>query len=167
MTAGELLVVILAVMLVIGFAALIVVLMRVLETLRDLRREVTDLRSETQPLLVDLRATTDDARHTVDEARTDLERFDKVLGSAEAIGDAVSGTVARTAFSSPVIKAAGLARGTARAWSRLRSGSQTDDANVIEVRGRSKAQLESTRPVPTRPASTQRTHLTTQRRKRA
>jgi hypothetical protein len=40
-------------------------------------------------------------------ARDDLERFDRVLGSAEAIGDAMagSGRVARTALSAPMIKA--------------------------------------------------------------
>jgi len=120
MTAGELAIVLAAVLCSIGFAALIVALLRVLDALRDLRREVADLRSETRPLLAELQATTDEARLTVDEARTDLERFDKVLGSAEAIGDAVSGRVARTAFSSPMIKATGFAKGTSRAWSRLR-----------------------------------------------
>lgn len=143
MSAGDLVVVLAAFVLTVGFAVLVVVLLRVHDTLRDLRREVADLRNETRPLLNELRATTDDARHTVDEARNDLERFDKVLGSAEAIGDAVSGTVARTAFSSPVIKAAGLARGTSRAWSRLRSGSSTRNDNVIDVRDRSNHQLES------------------------
>ncbi len=120
MTAGELVLVLAALLCAIGFAALVVVLMRVLDTLRDLQWEVADLHAETRPLLAELRATTDEARSTVDEARTDLERFDRVLGSAEAIGDAVSGRVARTAFSSPVIKAAGLAKGTSRAFSRLR-----------------------------------------------
>lgn len=120
MTAGELVVVLAAILLSLGFTALVVTLMRVLDTLRDLRNEVADLRSETRPLLAELIETTDEARHTVDEARTDLERFDRVLGSAEAIGDAVSGRVAKTAFSSPAIKAAGLARGTSRAVARLR-----------------------------------------------
>ena len=120
MTAGELVVVLAALLLSLGFTALVVTLMRVLDTLRDLRNEVADLRSETRPLLAELIETTDEARHTVDEARTDLERFDRVLGSAEAIGDAVSGRVARTAFSSPAIKAAGFARGTSRAVARLR-----------------------------------------------
>lgn len=132
MTAGELVLVVSAVMLVIGFAALIVVLLRVLDTLRDLRRDVIDLRNETRPLLVELRSTTDAARHTVDEARHDLERFDKVLGSAEAIGDAVGGRVARTAFSSPVIKAAGLAKGTSRVWSRLRGKPVTTSLARVE-----------------------------------
>ena len=120
MTAGELVVVLAAILLSLGFTALVVTLMRVLDTLRDLRNEVADLRSETRPLLAELIETTDEARHTVDEARTDLERFDRVLGSAEAIGEAVSGRVARTAFSSPAIKAAGFARGTSRAVARLR-----------------------------------------------
>ena len=122
MTAGELVVVMAAVLCAIGFAALVVVLMRVLDTLRDLRAEVRDLRAETTPLLEELRTTTDEARSTVDEAREDLERFDRVLGSAEAIGDAVSGRVARTAFSAPMIKATGFAKGTSRAFSRLRGG---------------------------------------------
>lgn len=120
MTAGELVVVLAALLCAIGFAALVVVLMRVLDMLRDLRYEVADLRSETRPLIEELRVTTDEARNTVDDARTDLERFDRVLGSAEAIGDAVSGRVARTAFSTPVIKATGLAKGTSRVLLRLR-----------------------------------------------
>ena len=56
--------------------------------------------------------------------RADLDRFDRVLGSAEAISGAVGRTnrVARTALSSPVIKAAGIATGTTRAVRRLRRG---------------------------------------------
>ncbi len=145
MTAGELVLILLALLLVIGFTALIVVLLRVHDTLRDLRQDVVQLRAETGPLLDEMRTTTDEAKHTVDEARTDLERFDKVLGSAEAIGDAVGGRVARTAFSSPAIKAAGLAKGTARAWSRLRGqpvvrtltmADREVAGNVIDVRDR-------------------------------
>ena len=144
MTAGDLVVVLAAVALLIGFAALIVVLLRVLDMLRDLRREVADLRAETRPLIAELRSTTDEAKSTVDEARHDLERFDKVLGSAEAIGDAVGARVTRTAFSSPAIKAAGLAKGTSRAWSRLRGRPNrrslpdwSGDAEVIDVTGAS------------------------------
>lgn len=142
MTASELVVIIAAFVLIIGFTALIVVLLRVLDTVRDLRREVVDLRSETRPLLDDLRTTTHEARSTVDEARTDLERFDKVLGSAEAIGDAVGGRIARTTFSSPAIKAAGLAKGTSRFWARLRGGAspralgQSVPGTMIDVNDR-------------------------------
>jgi uncharacterized protein YoxC len=126
-TAGDLLVVLAALLCALGFAALVVVLVRVLDTLRDLRYEVADLRAETVPLIEELRATTREARTTVDDARTDLERFDRVLGSAEAIGDAVSGRVARTAFSAPVIKATGFAKGTSRAFSRLRGAPVPSD----------------------------------------
>lgn len=122
MTAGELAIVLAAVLLTIGFAALVVVLMRVLDTLRTLRGELADLRHETRPLLAELRASTDEARDAVEEARHDLDRFDRVLGSAEAISGAVAGTgrVARLALSAPVIKATALATGTTRAARRLR-----------------------------------------------
>ncbi len=120
MSAGELLLVIAGVLCSIGFAALVVVLMRVLDALRDVRRELDDLRAEATPLIQELQDTTDEARATVNEARADLERFDRVLGSAEAIGDAVGATVARTSFSAPMIKAAGFARGTSRTIARLR-----------------------------------------------
>lgn len=138
MTAGDLVVVLSALLLTIGFAALIVVLLRVLDTLRDLRREVTDLRIETRPLIDELRSSAAEAKETVDEARQDLERFDKVLGSAEAIGDAVGSRVTKTAFSSPSIKAAGLATGASRTWARLRGTSRSSVApspasGVIDV----------------------------------
>ncbi len=122
MTAGELAIVVATVLCAIGFAALIVVLQRVLDTLRSLRREVESLRAETRPLLTDLQVSTDQARVAMAEARDDLDRFDRVLGSAEAISGAVAGAsrVARVALSTPVIKAAGIATGTGRAFRRLR-----------------------------------------------
>jgi len=122
MTAGELAVVLAAVLCCIGFAALIVVLVRVLDAMRDLRGDVVSLRQETGPLLAELRVSTADAKATVEEARDDLERFDRVLGSAEAISGALSGSsrVARVALSTPVIKTAALATGTSRAVRRLR-----------------------------------------------
>lgn len=122
MTAGDLAVVLGVVLCSIGFAALIVVLLRVLDTMRTLRGEVTSLREETRPLLEELRASTVDAKATMAEARDDLDRFDRVLGSAEAISGAVAGgsRVARAALSAPVIKTAALATGTTRAVRRLR-----------------------------------------------
>lgn len=133
MTAGELVLVVAAVLCSIGFAALIVVLLRVLDTLRDVRREVDQLRMETTPLIRELLATTDEARATVDEARADLERFDRVLGSAEAIGDAVGGRVARTTFSAPMIKATGFARGTSRTIARLRGAPKRTALGSVDV----------------------------------
>ena len=133
MSASELVLVLAAVLCSIGFAALIVVLLRVLDTLRDVRREVDQLRMETTPLIRELLETTDEARATVDEARADLERFDRVLGSAEAIGDAVGGRVARTTFSSPMIKATGIARGTSRTWARLRGAPRQPTFGAVAI----------------------------------
>src|SRR5690606_15830455 len=117
MSAGDLVVTLAAVLCAIGFAALIVVLMRVLDTLRALRAEVASLRAETRPLIAEMRDTAAEARTAMDTARTDLERFDRVLGSAEAVSDAVdqSGRAAGRLFSAPVIKAAGIVAGTRRA----------------------------------------------------
>ena len=122
MTAGDLAIVLAAVLCCIGFAALIVVLYRVLDTMRSLRSEVVSLREETRPLLDELRSSTAEAKASVTAARRDLERFDRVLGSAEAISGAVAGgsRVARVALSTPVIKTAALATGTSRAVRRLR-----------------------------------------------
>ena len=98
--------------------------MRVRDTMGALRTEVADLRAETALLLEALRTSTTDAREVMTAAREDLERFDKVLGSAEAISATAARTsrVARTTLSAPMIKAAGLATGTSRAVRRLRRG---------------------------------------------
>jgi hypothetical protein len=124
MTAEELVLVVGAVLGVLVFAALVVTLLRVRDALGALRSELAELHAETTPLLVELRTSTDDALAAVQAARDDLDRFDRVLGSAEAISAtaARSGRVARTTLSTPVIKAAGLATGTSRAVKRLRSG---------------------------------------------
>lgn len=120
MSAAELALIVAAVLCVIGFAALVVVLVRVLDALGAVRVEVDELRAETTPLIRELVVATEEARDAAQQARVDLERFDRVLGSAEAIGDAVSLRVARTTFSAPMIKAAGIVRGTSRTISRLR-----------------------------------------------
>ena len=107
----------------IGFAALSIVLMRVFDALRALRREVRQMREQTLPLITDLRSSTDEAKLAMDGAREDLERFDRVLGSAEAISDAVetSGRAARRLFAAPMIKAVGTVTGVKRAVGRLKS----------------------------------------------
>jgi uncharacterized protein YoxC len=115
MTAGELALVIATVLCVLGFTALVVALVFVFRSLGELRGAVEQLTAETQPLLAELRSS-------VDEARGDLDRFDKVLGSAEAISTSVEGAsrVARVALSAPVIKTVAIASGTSRAARRLR-----------------------------------------------
>jgi hypothetical protein len=139
MTAGDLAVTLAAVLCAIGFAALVVVLLRVVDSLTVLRGEIVALRAETGPLLDELRSSTAEARSTVEAARDDLERFDRVLGSAEAISGAVegSGRVVRTALSVPVIKVAGVATGTRRAWRRLRgTGHRVEIVRSVDERRR-------------------------------
>jgi hypothetical protein len=117
------------------------VLMRVLDTLRALRVEVESLRRETGPLLADLRESTDEARDAMDTAREDLERFDRVLGSAEAISDAMEGggRFAKRAFSAPMIKAAGIATGTSRTVRRLRRRDMSTDLVPVADQRRRRA----------------------------
>ena len=144
MTAGDLALILAATLCAIGFAALVVVLSRVLSTLGALRDEIDALQRRTTPLLDELRESTDDARHAVLEAQRDLERFDRVLGSAEAISGAVSGTgrVARRTFSRPVIKVVAFGAGFRRAFRRLRrvsASSNRTELRVVQNQGRKRA----------------------------
>jgi hypothetical protein len=120
LSAGEFALVVVAVLGAIAFAALAVTLVRVRDALADLRDEVSTMREETARLS----ASTATAREAVSSARADLDRFDRLLGSAEAISGAFgrSNRIARTALSTPMIKAAGIATGTSRAVRRLRKG---------------------------------------------
>ncbi len=84
MTAGDLALVLTTVLCVLGFIGLALVLMRMLQAMREIQLAVDDLRAKTEPLLAEL-------RESVEEARDDLDRFDRVLGSAEAISVARRG----------------------------------------------------------------------------
>ena len=129
MTAGQLALVVATVLCALGFAALCVALVRVLDALRSVQRELGELRAETRPLMAELRTS-------VLEARDDLDRFDRVLGSAEAISANVEGAsrVARTALSAPIIKTVALASGTRRAARRLRGqGPGLDELSLIHI----------------------------------
>ena len=107
-----------------AFSALAVTLVRTRDTMTEVRRDVDAMRRETAATLHDVQVATSDAVAAVEQARADLERFDRLLGSAEAISDAVgrSRLLGRAGLSSPVIKAAGVAAGTSRAVQRLRRG---------------------------------------------
>ena len=127
---------------VVAFSALIVVLFRVLQSLKELRVELRIWKERTEPLLTEIRESALDARDAVEDARRDLDRFDRVLGSAEAISGAVSGTgrLTRTALSTPVIKTAAIATGTSRAVRRLsrreRRARRESAGNVTPMRRR-------------------------------
>lgn len=106
----------------VAFAALVLVLYRVLVALADLRSDLRVVESRLLPMVDELRDATRETRDIIDTARGDLDRFDKVLGSAESISEAVADTsrVARAVLSAPVIKVAAAATGTKRAFSVLR-----------------------------------------------
>jgi len=131
MSAGELAVVVAVVLCAIGFAALVVTLMRLLDAVREMRSQVERMNSEIGPLVDELRRSVVDARVSVAEAREDLDRFDRVLGSAEAITEAVSGSsrLVRGALSTPVIKTVALASGTAEGVRRLRRKDRKAERN--------------------------------------
>jgi len=131
MTAAQLALVVATVLCALGFAALCVALVRVLDALRGVQQELTELRLQTQPLLSELRVS-------VDSARDDLDRFDRVLGSAEAISANVEGAsrVARAALSTPIIKTVALASGTRRAARRLRRAEPAPAPQLAREAGR-------------------------------
>jgi hypothetical protein len=122
-TAGELALVVGAVLCILAFAALAVTLVRIRDIVAELRDEVVILRTETAGVLDQLRVSTAAAGDAVAAARDELDRFDRLLGSAEAISSAVGrgNRLGRAALSAPMIKAAGIATGTSRAVRRLRS----------------------------------------------
>ena len=137
METSEVVLIAAVVLCAIGFAALSIVLLRVFDALRALRREVRDMREQTLPLIAELRSSTDDAKLAMAGAREDLERFDRVLGSAEAISEAVetSGRAARRLFAAPVIKAVGTVTGVKRAVGRLKSpGSKVEVVSEVKRR---------------------------------
>ena len=118
MSGGELALVLATVLCALGFAALVLVLARVVQALGGLATGLRDI----EVTLAQLRAERAELAGLVADARHDLARFDELLGSAEAISANVEGAsrVARVALSGPVIKTVALASGTRRAASRLR-----------------------------------------------
>jgi hypothetical protein len=134
MSATDIILVIGAVLVVLAFAALVVVLLRVLSALRELRSEIETLRFTTRPIIDDMVIATESARDVIETARDDLARFDSVLGSAEAISDAVAGTsrVTRTVFSTPVIKVASMTAGVRETTRSLRRRKPSDDVVVTK-----------------------------------
>jgi uncharacterized protein YoxC len=116
MTGRDIAVIVGLVMCFFAFAALSIVLLQVLSALRELRTDLDLFESRVLPLMADQRDATDETREVVDDAREDLERFDRVLGSAEMVSTALADTsrVARTVITSPLIKTVAVARGVSR-----------------------------------------------------
>lgn len=127
MTGRDVAVIVGLVMCCLAFAALSIVLLQVLSALRELRTDLDLFESRVLPLMADLRDATDETREVVDDAREDLERFDRVLGSAEMVSSALADTsrVARTVITSPLIKTAAVARGVSRGLRKFSTSTPT------------------------------------------
>jgi uncharacterized protein YoxC len=97
--------------------ALLAALYALVRTLDTLRRNVESLRAETLALL-------DDAHDAVRAAAIEVDRIDRLVGSAEKINDAVDGAqrIAYKTLASPVVKAMAFGSGMSRAAHRLREG---------------------------------------------
>ena len=127
MTGRDIAVIVGLVMCFFAFAALSIVLLQVVSALRELRTDLDLFESRVLPLMEDLRDATDETREVVDEAREDLERFDRVLGSAEVVSTALADTsrVARTVITSPLIKTVAVVRGVSRGLRKFSTSTPT------------------------------------------
>ncbi|CAB4671686.1 MAG: hypothetical protein F2894_06170 [Actinobacteria bacterium] len=115
MSASEWLVAVATVLLAVLVGALLLALLQVIATLRNLRRTVNDLRVETVGMISEMRLAVRDATFEVD-------RVDALLTTAESVGenlDSASRLLRRT-VSNPVVKVIAFSAGTKRAVARLR-----------------------------------------------
>jgi hypothetical protein len=110
-SAGDLALVVATVLCALGFAGLVVALLAVARTLRELRGVLDAVGHQAAQL-----------QAAAAEAGLQLDRVDRVVGSAESISQTVDSAsrLAQAAFSTPVIKTVALASGTSRAARRLR-----------------------------------------------
>jgi hypothetical protein len=117
MDTTEVIAIIVATFAAILSGALLVALGFCVQTLRTLRSTVDSLRHETLALL-------DDAHDAVRQATSEVDRIDRLVGSAERINDAVDGAqrMAYKTLASPVVKAMAFGTGVSRAAHRLREG---------------------------------------------
>ena len=118
MDAGDAAAVVVAAVSGIGVTVLVVAAIALARAAGELRRTAEALREEALPAVADL-------RRTVAGAEAELDRVDRVLGTAENVGATVDSAsrLAYRAISNPVIKTMALASGTGRAARRLRKGS--------------------------------------------
>jgi hypothetical protein len=107
MTTSDVLAVIAATVVTILIVVLAVVLVALTRTLRDLRAAVTVLERDALAVL-------DDARASVEEAATEVDRVERLVTSAERLGEA------KRAIATPVVKAMAFGTGVSRAAQRLR-----------------------------------------------
>ncbi len=115
LSAADLAVVVVTGCSVVAVIAVLIVLQRVLATLRELRRTLDEVADRTLPLVEDLATS-------LAEANEELARIDRLVGSAESISATVdaSSKLAYRALSAPVIKTVAVTSGASRAARRMR-----------------------------------------------
>lgn len=109
MSTSDVVAVVAATVVTILVVVLAVVLVALTRTMRDLRASLTVLQHDALELL-------DEARASVEEAATEIDRVERLLTSAERLGDA------KRAIATPVVKAMAFGTGVSRAAQRLREG---------------------------------------------
>ena len=131
MSASDVVVVVLAVVVAVLCGAVVTVLVLLRQSLRDLRRSVDRLRVETIPLVDDLRAAVDDTVSNVD-------RVDRLITAAEGIEAHVDSAsrLVYTTISSPVVKTMAFSAGVRRAGQRLRGRDVSTGASDDRRRAR-------------------------------
>lgn len=107
--------------------ALVLAVISMVRTMRELRKTVDELRQSALPMVEDLRGT-------VARAGAELDRVDGVIGRAERISATVDHASRLTyrAFAPPLIKGLALVSGVGRATRRLR---HRRTRRAIEVAG--------------------------------
>lgn len=111
-------------------AALVIVTVSLLRTLRSLRSVIDDLNREAGPLLEDLRG---DAR----KASRRLDRVDDLVGAAESVTRRVDGAskAAYVTFASPVVKVLAVGHGVSRVSRKLRGRPEANGTKEDRPRG--------------------------------
>jgi len=111
--------------------ALLAAVGSLLGAVRDLRRQADELRREASELLDELGAT-------VHEAGLEVERVERMVGSAEAISEVVcsASRLVGGAVASPFIKLVALGAGVARGLRLIRGGGTAEPAPVGRDAGR-------------------------------
>ncbi len=129
MTASDVVVVVLAVLVAVGTGATVAVLMSLRATLVELRVSLESLQQDTIPII-------DELRDAVATTTGHVERVDRLISGAEMVEahvDAASRLAYRT-ISSPVVKTVAFGSGVKKATRRLRG--QRDEPAATTPRRR-------------------------------
>lgn len=115
MSAADLAMVVVTGCSIVAVVAVLFALQRILIAVRRVTRTLDELNAQALPLI-------DDMADALAEANAELDRVDRLVGSAESISATVDATskLAYRALSAPVIKTVAFRSGASRAAKRMR-----------------------------------------------